>query len=181
MRVKVRSERTPVEGGPVSHKTESQTTLALSVGDNVTSIAEALKEYSAAEEIDYEGEQHYRQLLLRSLPQVLTITLKRFALDKKITSPVTATDPLQIPGTCLSQAVKNKLQGQPATYRLQHVVHHRGPTHEGGHYTSYGKLPGTDEWYQHDDARPRGRRSRPTQGALRTALDTGYIYVYVKV
>jgi hypothetical protein len=53
----------------------------------------------------------------------------------------------------------------------------------GGHYTSYGKLTGTDTWYEHDDARrfKPDRRNVLNDAELAKARDEGYIYVYFDV
>jgi ubiquitin C-terminal hydrolase len=180
MRVKVKSLLQPVAGGNISFSTESQTAIALSLSGGVTSIAEALTRYTTLEEVTYQGKRHHKRLVLDSLPRVLTITLNRFRQGAKITREVAATDPLKIPRNCLSQDLKNQVKDQDVTYRLLHVVHHSGETPHSGHYTSYGRLQGTGDWYKHDDARWYARRAVPSAGALQSALSTGYIYVYVR-
>jgi hypothetical protein len=154
--------------------------VPLMIGPGVTSIAQALKVYSAIETTDYGAK---KRTLFTKLPNVLILSLGRFDhLGKKITKQVEATDPLQIPDECLTTALKYSLQGNQPTYRLLHVVHHSGQYIGGGHYTSYARLPGFGAWYKHDDAeRAAFRRTAPGPQALQWGLNTGFIYVYVRV
>jgi uncharacterized UBP type Zn finger protein len=124
-----------------------------------------------------------KRTLFTKLPNVLILSLGRFDhLGRKITKQVEATDPLQIPDQCLTPALKTSLQGNRPTYRLLHVVHHSGRYIGGGHYTSYARLPGFGAWYKHDDAeRAASRRTAPGPQALQWGLNTGFIYVYVRV
>jgi hypothetical protein len=184
MRSEITSRLVPVAGGEASRKLVSSPLIQLGLVPAVTSIAEALKHYSATETVSYGNpiSPHYKQLLFNKLPTVLTLSLNRFdATGTKITREVTADDPLDIPAECLSSELKQSLQGQPAPrYRLLHVIHHSGESIGGGHYTSYGRLP-DGSWYKHDDAQLPGlRRGIPGPEARRWALNRGYIYVYVR-
>jgi hypothetical protein len=171
-------------GTLVSSTPESHPVLMVPLVPGITSITAALRRYSETETVKagYPLTDHHKQILFTTLPDVLTIALGRFRRDAygvthKLTGTVTPEDPLVIPDQCLAA----NLVGQKRTYRLHHVVHHRGRTPSSGHYRSYGKLPGTDTWYEHDDTGWPDRRTVLATRDARDALDTGYIYVYVKV
>jgi hypothetical protein len=151
-------------------------------GHWVTSIEDALRRYCAVEPVD-DGTKHMRFAIL---PQVLTFSLNRFrstgyATTEKITRLVAATSPLTIPDECLSGTLKHSLAEQPAIYRLVHVVHHQGWSLRRGHYRSYGRLTGSDQWYVHDDRGYPERREALSDIEALPGLATGYIYIYVRV
>lgn len=157
---------------------EKHLTLSLGLGTKkhkVKSVSQALRLFTDVEVIESTGQQ--KQYLFTSLPEVLTLVLNRFGSavgqTSKVEWAVTPDDPLVIPDEWLSDS----FQGPPPTYRLRHVVHHAGTSAHSGHYTSLGKFTGTEQWYRHDDTDPAYRRRLVGRPA---ALDTGYIYVYVK-
>jgi hypothetical protein len=156
----------------------------LQIESTVHSVAGALREFSAPALVErgYPLTWQHKRMKFVQLPTVLTLVLKRFDEYGKITRPVLANDPLEIPDECLSTALKNLLNGSKPTYRLLHVLRHSGDYMSSGHYTSYGKLPGTETWYRHDDAAgPGSRRSILGSTARDWALNTGYIYVYERI
>ncbi|HEY7147364.1 MAG TPA: DUF4157 domain-containing protein [Streptosporangiaceae bacterium] len=157
--------------------------VMLRIESTVHTMAGALREFSAAATVQRGTPEtpHHKRMQFVALPRVLTLILKRFDAYGKIMTPVLANDPLEIPEECLTPALKTSLKGNRPTYRLQHVVRHSGDSMRRGHYTSYGKLPGTETWYRHDDAAPTGyRRAVLSDTARDWALNTGYIYVYVR-
>jgi ubiquitin C-terminal hydrolase len=185
MRPKILSTLTPEEGA-ASTQAHRYLTIRLPLGKGINSIADAMEHYAAEEEVEYQDEPHGKQMQLDTLPEVLTLVLSRFRQTlagqmEKVTRQVTAPADLDLPDEFLSQRLVNSLGNQRARYRLLHVVHHEGETLRGGHYTSYGKLPLTGAWYQHDDTGAPGlRRVIPGAQDLQEALRTGYIYVYVR-
>jgi hypothetical protein len=148
------------------------------------SVQAALDAYLAGGPIEDDVFQRNDRHQFVALPEVLTISLKRFTYDRvakaptKITQAVTATETLTIPPVALAPAVHETLGGHAARYRLVHAVHHEGTSVRRGHYTSLGRLPdGT--WYEHDDTAHRGNRRTPLPDATaQTLLDQAYIYVY---
>jgi uncharacterized UBP type Zn finger protein len=196
MKPAIRSTLTPELGGQstISTVRESVVLVPLDKANPAATITEALRLYSAVEQgVDYQASstspsaKHSKQLQFDWLPDVLTIALSRFSYTStgqtsKIAAPVHADNPLVIPDECLTQELKTSLKNQPVTYSLHHFVNHSGKNISGGHYTSYGKLTGTDTWYEHDDARrfKPDRRNVVSDAELAQARDNGYIYVYVR-
>ena len=161
------------------------TTIQLPLGETTGSIGEALLDYTKPEPVDIGQEiaQHTKQKRFTSLPNVLTIVLGRFRYTEqtgrvgKIMREVKADETLKIPADSLSQTLKDSV-GE-VTYRLLHVVSHTGETPSGGHYISYGRTT-SGQWYEHNDTRVGERRKILEPSDLTAALDTGYIYVYVR-
>lgn len=188
LKVPAASVLTPGEGGASTVTPEVSATLGLTLGadEGVASVADALRHFSTMENVQAGKplRAHTKQYLFTGLPQVLTIVLNRFtytaAGPAKIDRLVEATDPLRIPEERMSNALKQSLHDQPVTYRLEHVVHHAGETPRSGHYTSYGRFPGSDTWYRHSDPGKPRRRLITGPQALRQHLGSGYIYVYVR-
>jgi ubiquitin C-terminal hydrolase len=183
----MQSTLTPVGGGDstITPARNTVLTLPISSAPAMMSIADELARYCTRETVDYQGGKYYKHFQFAALPKVLTIALNRFAPTPtqgtaKNTWPVVANLTLEIPDVCLSPYLKALLGGRRPTYRLEHFVHHSGAAANSGHYTSYGKLPGTAAWYKHDDVTYLNRRTLPTIPDLAGALSTGYIYVYVR-
>ena len=171
---------------------EGQSVLLLPVhNETITSIHEALASYSQPEDIEagYDAVPRQRVLQFARLPDVLTISLSRFqwnadGSERKIKRSIRADDPLTIPEQCLTPALRAEVGDTPVMYRLIHMVHHLGETMRGGHYRSFGRIPGegeADQWYRHDDTNYPFRRIVPGNAALKKALKTGYIYVYQRI
>lgn len=171
---------------------EGQSVLLLPVhSEAITSIHEALASYSQPEDIEagYDDVPRQRALQFARLPDVLTISLSRFQWNgdgsrRKIKRSIRADDPLTIPEQCLTPALRAEVGDTPVMYRLIHMVHHQGETMRGGHYRSFGRIPGdgqAGQWYRHDDTNYPFRRIVPGNAALKKALKTGYIYVYQRI
>ncbi|HEY7144997.1 MAG TPA: DUF4157 domain-containing protein [Streptosporangiaceae bacterium] len=173
--------------GPPTTTAEDHAVITLPLGTAshpVASIADALRKYAEPELVA--DMTATKQLRFGTLPEVLTLALSRFSWSEaegrpeKITRWVAADDPLTIPDECLSRTLKASLGGRPARYQLVQFVHHSGWTARSGHYRSYGRLPGDDAWYEHDDLGLPARRRALGLAEKLAAQFTGYIYVYVR-
>jgi hypothetical protein len=121
-----------------------------------------------------------------NLPEVLTIVVNRQSYDQegkrpyKLKRQLPVPEVLTIPSDLIHADLREATKTQEIpTYSLVHVTHHEGETTRSGHYTSYGRTD-DDRWYQHDDTGSAGRRRIPDPTALQSALETGFVYVYVR-
>jgi ubiquitin C-terminal hydrolase len=173
-------------GQLVSSEQDVHLAVALPIDDTVASIAGALRLYSRAEEVDYQNSKGDKQVLFSALPNVLILTLNRYhntpAGDMvKVSRNIQANDPLEIPAQCLTQTLRDSLNGAKPRYQLVHVVHHSGTIPTQGHYTSYGKLAGTQTWYKHDDMGGPRRILAGLQDPVWEPVKTGNVFVYVRI
>jgi hypothetical protein len=169
---------------------EPHPVLSLNI-DNpaIKSVSGALQAFSTPIKVEagYPVVSRTKTMQFSALPDVLTIALSRFVQtdkaggQRKLKQPVVADNPLTIPDSCLTPELANTLGDRPARYQLIHMVSHEGETTSGGHYVSYGKFPGSDEWFKHDDTAPPERRTLPDAITRLDALQLGYIYVYVRI
>ncbi len=107
----------------------------------------------------------------RDMPKYLTISLKRFSVNGKITTPVVTDEILEIKPTW---TINSKI---PIKYRLVQVVLHLGTSKDGGHYTSFIKVK--NKWYYMNDDSPASPYS--IDQVLTQIKEKGYIYTYEKI
>lgn len=111
--------------------------------------------------------------IFKRLPQVLTISLKRFSRTGKISTPF-----------IMPQQFEMYEQGQDGTvlksYALQGFIYHRGENMTDGHYWTHRKDK-EGNWSKAEDAAvaPSKEGNADTEGTLRHDIDNAYVYTYV--
>lgn len=114
-----------------------------------------------------------KRLLVKGLPPVLRLHLKRFRWSgrlhrEKIHTPVMFDEVLDMEPFCVSE------QGSSKKYRLIGVVIHHGTGFKSGHYTAHCWNKDADSWINFNDSRVR---LIPLEEVL---LSQAYILIYQK-
>ena len=93
-----------------------------------------------------------KKLSLSTLPQILIIQLKRFSSDPQSNTKISTLVEYPLKNFDLSAYVTNPKKGRTIPYDLVAVSNHWGSL-SGGHYTAYGKIAQTNDWYDYNDKR----------------------------
>eukprot|EP00053_Salpingoeca_punica_P017587 m.169625 g.169625 ORF g.169625 m.169625 type:complete len:1216 (+) comp17243_c1_seq1:883-4530(+) len=123
-------------------------------------LMESLDEFFQSEQLSGANQYHCancakkcdasRRIVLKTLPDVLTLQLLRFVYDLKTYTKRKLTQTIQFPHT---MDISN-LVGEPKgsqVYDLQAVILHRGQGASSGHYIAHAKSYTNNKWYQFDD------------------------------
>merc|ERR1719443_121092 len=138
----------------------------------VSSVRTALAAFCNAETVR-EG-QATRRVRFRVLPNVLILSLKRFAFNRgkggaqKIKKAIKYDEKLVFESGWLADGV------QPEDYYLTAIICHHGDSSSRGHYTAIVRY--NAEWYEYNDAAVR-RLERAEVGSQHC---TAYLVVYMR-
>jgi ubiquitin C-terminal hydrolase len=144
----------------VSKSYESFLDLSLEISNGVTSMAEALKRFSAVETLDANNRwkcpgckqlvRAHKRLTINEGPPILVAHLKRFATNGKTgASTKLETEVAFAESLDLAPALSETGQ-EDALYDLFAVLVHKGPELRTGHYFSYVKAA-NGRWYNMND------------------------------
>ena len=94
-----------------------------------------------------------KKLSLRHLPPVLILQLKRFNYDLQSHMKNHTLIEYDLDNLDINEYVVESHQDTSIRYNLIAVSNHWGTSLLSGHYVTYAKLPGTDDWHEYNDDR----------------------------